>query len=387
MAEFRMPSLGADMETGRIVEWLIKPGDQIKRGDVVAVVETQKGTIDVESFTGGQVDRILVPVGEEVPVGAVLALIDGATPTVEPVVAPTTPAPVAPKTHPLAPAPEVPAAGTRLLASPAAKRLAGRLGVDLSRTTGTGPGGAIGIEDVKRAAQQPIPSVPTAAPLDAQAAMRAAIAQSMARSKREIPHYYLALDIDFKRALDWVESENRKRPVTARLLPAVLLLKAVALAIREVPEMNGFWSDGVFQPSDAVHLGVAISLPHGGLVAPALHDAEKQELDALMTGFRDLVTRARTGRLRSSEIADATITVTSLGEGSATTVFGVIYPPQVALVGFGSVIQRPWVVDGRVEPRPIITATLAADHRASVGHRGAQFLRAIDRLVQEPEKL
>jgi len=217
--------------------------------------------------------------------------------------------------------------------------------------------------------------------------MRRAIAAAMARSKREIPHYYLGTRIDMSRALAWLQAENLKRPVTERVLYSVLLLKAVAVAAREIPEMNGFWTEGVFKPSEAVHVGVAISLRQGGLIAPAIHDLDKKSLDEIMGNLRDLVKRVRAGVLRSSEIADATITVTSLGEQGVETVFGIIYPPQVALVGFGKVTEQPWAANGMVGAKPVITATLAADHRASGGHHGGLFLAAIDRLLQEPEKL
>jgi pyruvate dehydrogenase E2 component (dihydrolipoamide acetyltransferase) len=217
--------------------------------------------------------------------------------------------------------------------------------------------------------------------------MRAAIAAAMARSKREIPHYYLAADLDLHAALAWLEAENRQRPVTDRLLPAALLLRASALALREVPELNGFWRDGRFVPGEGVHLGVAISLRQGGLVAPAIHDADHKSLDELMAALRDLVARARGGRLRGSEVSDPTITVTNLGDQGVGSVFGVIYPPQVALVGFGRVERRPWAVGDLIGIRPIVTASLSADHRASDGHRGGLYLAALDRLLQQPEQL
>lgn len=217
--------------------------------------------------------------------------------------------------------------------------------------------------------------------------MRDAIAKAMARSKREIPHYYLGLEIDFSRAQEWLTAENLKRPVAERIAYATLLLKATALAAREVPEMNGFWVDGAFRPSEAVHVGVAISLRQGGLIAPAIHHTDLLTLDELMRALRDLVMRARTGKLRGSEIADPTITLTNLGEQGVSVVHGIIYPPQVALVGFGAVVERPWAVEGLLGVRPIITATLAADHRASDGHRGGLFLSAVNRLLQDPEKL
>jgi pyruvate dehydrogenase E2 component (dihydrolipoamide acetyltransferase) len=217
--------------------------------------------------------------------------------------------------------------------------------------------------------------------------MRQAIAALMARSKREIPHYYLQATIDFRASLEWLRQVNASRTVADRILPAALLLKATAMAVREVAGMNGFFVDGAFAPAEQVHLGVAVSLRGGGLIAPALHDADTLPLDELMAGMKDLVTRARSGRLRSSEMSDPTITVTNLGEQGAEAVHGVIYPPQVALVGFGRIVERPWAVDGMLTVRPILIATLAADHRVSDGHRGGLLLDTIDRFLQEPESL
>jgi len=193
--------------------------------------------------------------------------------------------------------------------------------------------------------------------------------------------------VDLSRSLAWLAAENEKRPVAGRLLYGVLLLKAVALAAGEVPELNGFWEGDAPRPSEAVHVGVAVSLRGGGLVAPALHDTDRKSLDELMAEFRDLVQRARAGTLRSSELADPTITVTSLGEQGVEGVFGLIFPPQVALVGFGKVVERPWAEGGGVFVRPVIQASLAADHRVVDGHRAGLFLAAVDRRLQEPSTL
>jgi pyruvate dehydrogenase E2 component (dihydrolipoamide acetyltransferase) len=371
-----MPSLGADMEAGTLVEWLKHPGDTVKRGDIIAVVDTQKGAIEIEVFEDGVLERTIVPPGEKVPVGTVLAVIRGAG---------AAPAP-------LAPAPVAGAAATpsgRVRVSPMARKLAADLGVDLARVSGTGAQGAITRADIERAAATPTP--PAAAPAPAEpdraAGMRAAIAAAMTRSKRDIPHYYLSTTIDMSAALTWLRTSNEKRPVTERLLPAALLIKAVALALRDVPELNGFWIDGGFKPGAGIHVGSAISLRGGGLIAPALHDADKMELTALMRALTDLVARARAGSLKSSELADPTITVTNLGDLGAESTFGIIYPPQVAIVGFGRISRRPWVAHETVEARPLLTATLSADHRASDGHRGGAFLSAIDRWLQTPEAL
>jgi pyruvate dehydrogenase E2 component (dihydrolipoamide acetyltransferase) len=217
--------------------------------------------------------------------------------------------------------------------------------------------------------------------------MRRAIAAAMARSKREIPHYYLSTAVDLTRALAWLEAANAARPPAERLLLAALLLKAVAHALGKMPEFNGFFTASGFQPGLGIHVGTAIAIRGGGLVAPAIHDADKLSLDELMACLRDLVARARSGALRSSELSDPTITVTSLGERGVETVFGVIYPPQVALVGLGMPVERPWAEDGTVVARRVLTATLSADHRASDGHRGALFLADIDRRLQNPETL
>jgi pyruvate dehydrogenase E2 component (dihydrolipoamide acetyltransferase) len=217
--------------------------------------------------------------------------------------------------------------------------------------------------------------------------MRDAIAAAMSRSKREIPHYYLAHTISLKRALAWLAELNAHRPIQERILPGALLLRAVALSLWDVPELNGFWIDGAYRPSEEVHLGTATSLRTGGLIAPAILDADDKPLDHLMAELHDLVARARAGRLRSSELTSATMTVTSLGDRGCEAVWPVINPPQVAIVGFGAILQRPWVDGPAVVPHPTVVATLAADHRVSDGHRGGLFLSAIDHLLQEPEKL
>ncbi len=391
-----MPSLGADMESGTLVDWRVKPGDAVRRGDVVALVETEKGVIEVEIFESGVVDSLIVQPGQKVPVGATLAIVrgDGATAEVPPTPEPPLAAKAASDEKRLPTiAPPIEAAG-RARVSPLARKRAQELGVELPTATGTGEDGSITAADVERAAENAKARAPTTAPaatvtakgLDLQA-MRRVIAAAMARSKREIPHYYLATTIDMRKSLNWLAAENAKRTVTKRLLYSALLIRAVALAAREVPEVNGLWIDGAFKSSVGIHVGMAISLRQGGLINPAIHDVDKKNLDELMESMLDLVNRARAGHLRSSELSDGTITVTNLGEQGVESVFGVIYPPQVALVGFGKIIERPFAADGLVGARPMIEATLSGDHRVSDGHRGGRFLLAVDRLLQEPKRL
>jgi pyruvate dehydrogenase E2 component (dihydrolipoamide acetyltransferase) len=375
MAEFVMPILGADMEAGTLVAWRKQPGERVERGDIVADVETDKGAIEVEIFTSGVIERLLVEPGTKVPVGTVLAIVREDRPATGAALAPAAPAP--------APAPAAPVPGARLRVSPAARQRAAALGVDLAALSGSGQDGAITIADVEGAAAAPR----GAAPAERAGRMRQTIAAAMARAKREIPHFYLGTTIDLGRATAWLADENARRPVPERLLAGVLLVKAVALALREVPELNAVWSGDAVVPKPAVHVGVAISLRGGGLVAPALHDTDRRPLDELMRSFRDLVQRARAGTLRSSELSDPTITVTSLGEQGVETVFPIIYPPQVAIVGFGRIAEQPWCVDGRVVARPVVHASLAADHRVTDGHRAALLLTALDRRLQAPEAL
>ncbi|MFF9011688.1 2-oxo acid dehydrogenase subunit E2 [Streptomyces sp. NPDC014870] len=443
MAEFTMPSLGADMDEGTLSEWLVHPGEQVTRGDVIAVVETAKSAIEVECFDSGTVEALLVDEGTTVPVGTPLARIgttaesqptesrpaesppvesppastplvrriaedrhvdlaalhgsgpggritradvERAEPEPEPEPAPAEREKTAPTPRPAKPARSDDSTGKRpaperVKSSPLARRLATELGVDLSAVTGTGRGGTVRAEDVRSAAAESArrPAVPDAA--------RAATARLMSRSKREIPHFYLSTTVDMAAALEWMHARNRELPLSARLVPAALTFKAVAMAARKVPELNGHWGGDGFVPAEEVRLGVAVSLRGGGLVAPALAHADTLSVAEVMAALKDLVARARGGRLRASETADPSLTVTNLGDQGVEAVFGVVYPPQVALVGLGRIVERPVAVHGLLGVRPVLTATLSADHRAADGATGARLLTSMDRLLQRPEEL
>ena len=352
--EFRLPALGADMEEGTLVEWHVAPGSTVKRGDVVAVVETDKGAIDVEIFEDGVIRELVVQPGTKVPVGTVLALLEG--PDREGVVlsGSSGAAPAVP--------PEKPASATRQRSEPASV-----------------------VESGSRPAVAP--KAPESATRHRPEAMREAIAAAMSRSKREIPHYYLSLAADVTGPAAWLAAHNAAVPVTERLLFVALLVKAVALACRDVRGFSGFYRDGSYGESPAVHVGVAVAIRGGGLVAPAIMDTADKSLAALMADFRGLVTRARAGRLRASELAAPTIVLTSLGDSTVDTVLPIIQPPQVAIVGAGAVVTRPWVVDGAVVPRQVLTLSLGADHRVSDGRVGAQFLAQVAQRLSAPEQL
>ncbi len=388
MADFCMPSLGADMESGTLVEWLVEPGTLVRHGDVIATVETQKGLFEIEAFEDGILGEPLVQEGEEVPVGTVLAVIDaGEAAEAPPTKTVEEQAKAAEEEAPSEVSQE------RMLASPAARRRAEELGVDLNAILGTGPDNVIQISDVEQAAQQRGETegkdemAVQPSPVDAGAAMRKAIAAAMSISNREIPHYYLESDIDMTTPLEWLEAENARKSIRERILPAALLLKAVALALRDVPQLNSYWVNDQLQMQSGIHIGFALAMRSGGLLTPALHDVDTQPLAELMQTIGDVIERARNGRLRGSEMTDATVTVTNLGDRGVKTVFGVIYPPQVALIGFGRIAERPVADQGKVVVRRCLTATLAGDHRATDGHTGALFLDALNRHLQKPEAL
>ena len=401
-----MPSLGADMEEGKLVEWLVKPGDKVAKGDIVAVVETQKGAIEIEIFEAGEIGALLAEPGQTLPVGAPLARL-GAAEEAEvsaPVTAPKpareapkpaepralAPAPAPAAKQVVAPTPAMPSGA--VLASPAARARAAELGVALETVAGSGPGGAILLSDVER--HVPATPQPAAEPVttDLQKGkpgldmteMRRAIAAAMSRAKRQIPHYYLTHEIDLQSAQDRLTALNADRTPDKRLLMGALLIHATVRALARVPELNGRYEADPYTSSASIHCGLAVAMRGGGLIAPAILEAQSKDPDAIMEAMRDIVARTRTGRLRNSEITKGTITISSLGENGVDALIGVIYPPQVALVGFGAPRVRPMVHDGAVRPRLAVTVSLAGDHRVSDGRRGALFLAEIDRLLQEP---
>lgn len=550
-----MPALGAGMDVGRIVAWHVEPGDLVHRGDIVALVETDKANIDVEVFEDGIVEELLVEAGVKVPVGTPLARIAASAPETAPTGATMAAAPelataaagsedaavpevataaaasgdavpeaataaAAPEVATAAAAPEVATAAseggsvkhdladaaaseppaatsgaldrsggtsaagatptggpvdehpfvtsplvrrqaaeagvdlTRLRgtgpagvitrhdveaaaadlgrtvaagvvgratgpsvlpaaeplvtatsSSPYARRLAAERGLDVGAIPGTGPGGAVVARDVLEVTAEPVPPqaerapsqlaerapspAPTAEPSKEERAiaMRLAIARAMERANRDIPHYYLGETVDVEASLRWLADRNADRPPTERILPAVLVLKATALALQEYPDFNGYWIDDAFVPGEGIHLGVAINLRRGGLLAPAIRDADQRSLDELMAALRDLVQRTRSAGLRGSELTDPTITVSNLGDTGVETIQGVITPPQVALVGVGRITERPWAVDGMLAVRRTTYLSLAGDHRASDGHRGGRFLGAIATHLTRAETL
>jgi len=425
VTEFLMPSLGADMTAGTLAKWRVATGDTVQHGDIIAEVETDKGIIEVEVFESGVVQRLLVSEGERVPVGTALAEIGtrglgigpsgtGSEPEAGvilshgasdvPLGGPMASPAVRRKAHELdvslgrvrgsgeqgritlddVRSAALPAAASseRVRISPYARRIAAERGVDVSVLRGTGPGGAIQASDVLSAK-----AAPPSKPASSAERMQNAIAAAMTRANDEIPHYYVEHTIDMGNALAWLKEVNATLGVSERLVSGVLVLRAVARALQKHKKLNATWQAGKVVPNDEVHVGLAVSLRGGGLVAPALRNTNRGSLSDLMARMTDLVSRARAGALRSSEMTSATTTLTSLGERGVEAVTPIIFPPQIAIVGCGATLERPWVVGGQVVARPVMRVTLGGDHRVSNGHEGARFLSALDRLLQEPEEL
>lgn len=389
MIEFLMPSLGADMEDGTLIEWRKKPGDAVKRGDIIAEVDTQKGLIEIEVFEEGTLAELLIQKGTKVPVGTVMALIN--------------PSQIALETKKEEPIPLQPIEEKKVpeiteeihqKVSPLARRIATENNIDLSLIKGTGEEGAITKEDVELAISQrsqPEKSTGTEIPVPEKIStpvetIRSAVAAAMSKSNREIPHYYLEKKIDMTLATAWLLEANKKRAVKDRLLPAVLLIKAVAKSLQDFPDLNAVWENGL-QPKKDINIGFVVSLRDGGIIVPALHQVNVKTVDEIMAALNDIIPRARALKLRSSELSDSTITITNIGQDGVETVYGVIYPPQVAIIGFGSVSEEPFAANGMLGIRSVLHVTLAGDHRATDGLTGSRFLVALDKNLQNPESL
>jgi pyruvate dehydrogenase E2 component (dihydrolipoamide acetyltransferase) len=394
-----MPSLGADMDEGKLLEWYIKPGDVIKKGDLIAAVETQKAAVDIESFRAGTVLELVGVIDEVIRVGAVIAYMDVAD---DGTVAVTVPAPavaasVTPAVSASPPAHAVAPSGRRLRVSPAARHLAEKNGIDLNALQGTGHDGAIELQDVEAAlavktvAQVSVAPQKNAAVIKSTMSMinvREAIARAMTKSKREIPHYYLQSRFHIDTLVAWLDAKNRALPSEERLFMPAVLMRAVVLALQSNPDMNGYYENGEFVQKSDIHLGITVSLKPSGVMTPAIIDAHAMTLSELNAAFADMVQRARAGKLRNREMTDGTVTVTNVGDLGADAVTGVIFPPQVSLVGFGRVRKAPVVDgDGGVRPGFVIDTTLSADHRVSDGLAGSKMLNAIGRLLAQPEQL
>jgi len=394
--EIVMPSLGADMAEGMLVEWLVKRGDSVKRGDIIAVIETQKGAIDMEVYHTGVISEILHEPVVTLPVGTVMARVELTEASDREVAA--TAAPQMDTTVPeIGTAPQIdttsPQVGTAAgrgsaIASPIVRKVALEKRLDLTSIKGSGPLGAILLRDLPETTKEMRVSTSASKQLSGVTkSMRGAIAAAMTKSKNEIPHFYQSLDIELSNALAWLKKTNEDRSPELHILLLALLLKAVAKTLTKYPDLNGFYQDNQFVHAEEIHIGNVISLRQGGLVVPAIHHVDKLSVDETMQAIRDISARGRNGHLRSSELTDASITITNMGERGTDSVFAVIYPPQVAIIGFGKIRKTPQLVDGELVNCDVMSVCLSADHRVIDGMLGAKFLNALSKQLQKPELL
>lgn len=470
-----MPQMGADMTEGTVVRWLKQVGDDVKRGDIIAEIETDKATVELEAFGSGILKKLVVNEGETVPVGQVIAIIGEAGEAVEgeperkaptpvasrkaePAAEPAPPgsgqgeprAAAAPASDGAGPSPSREPAGAatgegRLRISPVARRIAQEAGVELASVTGSGPDGRILRRDVEAAARaakaapraaasSDMPPAPAqantapAVPQQAKAApegdqrqtaaatarppetrspaapeprrappagdegtvplsrMRQAIARRMAQSKQAAPHYYLTLDIDMTDAMTFRGQLNAAASEEQRVTVNDLVVKACALAIPRHPKFNAEFSEQglVMHPEINVCIGVALD---EGLIAPAILDCGEKSLGRIAEEAKDLIARAKGGRLRPEEYSGGTFTITNLGAYGVETLIGIINPPQAAILGVGSVMEQPAVRDGQVVVRQLMKVALSADHRVTDGAEGARFIKEIQGFLENPVRL
>lgn len=355
-----MPSLGADMDLGKLMVWKIKPGDEVKKGQTIATVETTKSAVEIESFRDGKVLELVGKEGEELRVGNTIAIFD------------------------VKGEEKMATEKDRLKISPAARKLAAQSHIDLTAVKGSGPEGEIELKDVESLVSQKAqaPSEHTSI-----VNIREAISKAMSRSKREIPHYYLKTRVSIDALMEWIDYKNKRLPSDARLMVPSVLLKGIIQAIKKFPMMNGYYANGTFEVKDSINLGIAVSLKNGGVLVPAIMGTEEMTLEKLNTSFQELLIRTRKSELKNRELTEGTITVTNVGDLGSHEVFGIIFPPQVALIGLGRIRKSAIEDDGVVKAGFIIDVTLSADHRVTDGLSGSRFLAEIEKIFLNPRML
>jgi pyruvate dehydrogenase E2 component (dihydrolipoamide acetyltransferase) len=352
-----MPSLGADMEEGKLMSWKISPGDSVKKGQSIAIVETTKSAVEIESFYDGVVLELLGHQGDSIHVGTAIASFEIAEQVI-----PTTDV------------------KKRIMISPAARKLAIENNVNLESVSGHGPEGLIELADVEKFIQ-------IHGPVKSSVNIRVAIAKAMSDSKKEIPHYYLKHTFSLDVVMKWLDEKNRTLPPDERLLMPTILIKAIVNALKDFPMFNGYFKAGGYVSSEVINVGVAVALKSGGVLVPAVLDAQNLSLDQLNSSFLDLAHRVQLNELKNRELTEGTFTITNLGDSGCEEVFGIIFPPQVALIGLGFIHKRLVMLNDKVVNSWAVVGSLSADHRVSDGLVGAKFLRKIDEFLQIPEQL
>jgi pyruvate dehydrogenase E2 component (dihydrolipoamide acetyltransferase) len=422
--EILMPALSPTMTEGNLAKWLKNEGEAVKPGDVIAEIETDKATMEVEAVDEGKLGKILVPAGsqgvkvnqpialllEEGEDAAALAKAAAAPPKAAPSSA--APAPAAAAAPAAAPAPAQPrpaaptgqtaptaAAGDRVFASPLARRMAQQAGIDLARLNGSGPHGRIVKVDIDAAMARGIPAAakpaPTPTPTPTAPAgglpafteqphsmMRKVIARRLVESKREAPHFYLTIDCNIDRLLQLRQEINAKREKD-KISVNDFVIKACALALKQVPAANASWTENAVRLYQASDVSVAVATP-GGLITPIIRSAETKSLSAISAEMKDLASRARDGKLKPEEFQGGTFSVSNLGMFGIREFAAVINPPQGAILAVGAGEQRPIVKDNALAIATMMSCTLSVDHRVVDGAIGAEFLAAFKKLIEDP---
>jgi pyruvate dehydrogenase E2 component (dihydrolipoamide acetyltransferase) len=407
MPDVNMPKLSDTMEEGTIVEWKKKTGDEVKAGDVLAEVESDKATFDLEAESGG-VLSILVEQGVPAKIGAPIATIGEATAapakakaSPPAAAAPKSPEPPAPSPPPAEPAPPSRATedGERIKVSPLAKRLAGEMGVDLAALKGSGPEGRIVKEDVLAAAgtsrpaerrrpeaspRAPGPDVEVVEP----SRMQATIARRMAEAKSTIPEFTVTVEARVDEAVSMRQQLKDLVPGAEKVTMTDMLVRACALALMKFPEVNSSWVDGRFQRKRAINIGLAVAPSQGmGLLVPVVHDADAKDLIQISIESRQVIERARSGRPAEGDLSGATFSISNLGMFGVDEFVAIINPPEAAILAVGAIKDVPVVEDGRIVPGKVMRMTLSVDHRVFYGATAAQFMAEVKRLIENPVTL
>lgn len=406
--ELRLPQLADTVTSAKLAVWLKQEGEAVAAGEPIVEVETDKTTIEIEAPASGVIRKIHVPAGAEgLETGALLAVIDDDGETVPAAPAAERQAAPAPAPEPVAgdPEPEAPAAqaaGRAAAATPLARRMAAAAGLDLGRLRGTGQGGRIGKADVERAlaAQRPAAAdppdagpnagghapPPAAAPAgfreEPLSTLRRVTAERMQTAKQTVPHFYLGIDCAVDAALQLRARINRRHPGLGLTLTGIIV-RAAALALRQVPAANSSWADGGVRLHDAVDVAVAVETPQG-LIAPVVRHADRKGLRAIAEELATLRARAREGALTPAEYAGGTFTISNLGMYGVDSLYAIVNAPQSCILGVGAARPRPVAAGDTVAVATVAACTLSADHRAIDGATGAELLAALRAFIEEP---
>jgi pyruvate dehydrogenase E2 component (dihydrolipoamide acetyltransferase) len=412
MADVIMPKMGDAMTEGKVLTWRKKVGDSVAQGEPLAEIETDKVNVDIEAEEAGTLVEIVVGEGQSAPIGAKIAAIGApgsktaaTKPPATPVKMAEAPAPAAGplpsapgRAAPAAPAVASPGADGRIKASPLAKKMAEEKGLDLARVRGTGPEGRITKEDVEAAlAAQAAPGAPAAPPMPAASGaptaeyteqtptrMRSTIARRMVESKQQVPHFYITTEVSMDEALRARQQLNATLGEERRVTVNDFVIRATALALRKVPNLNAAFVNGTIRRFASVNIAIAIALPEG-LIAPVLRDCDKKAIPQIGAEAKALSERARGGHLRPQDYEGGTFTVSNLGMFDFVESFiAIINPPHAGILAIGAAQPRAVVRNGQITVSSLMKVTISADHRVTDGAEAAQFVGEVKRLLESP---